>query len=150
MRPSLLLLAVAAATVGFAPAPFPKSRAPQDSSDLGKMQGTWELVSRSRGASTVRVQHTLVKINGTRCDFFVRGELSTTYEIKLDPTATPRTIDLEDLHRGDHDTDMPGIYGFEGNNLRICYSFAGGRRPANFEDSRSMTFQTITLRRVSR
>lgn len=115
-----LLVAAVLLSLGFAPAPFPKPRA-QQASDLSRMQGTWDVVERTLGGRSVLTeQPTQIKINGSRFDFVVRGEIRSTWEMKLDPTATPRTIDRVGGAGGD--TVLKGVYRFESDRLIIAYS----------------------------
>jgi uncharacterized protein (TIGR03067 family) len=46
------------------------------------------------------------------------------FRVKLDPSKTPREIDLG---------DYKGIYEIDGDDARIAFTGAGGKRPTDFD-----------------
>jgi uncharacterized protein (TIGR03067 family) len=128
MRPRLLLFAVTFA-LGFAPAPFPRSsRSPKELTDLDRMQGAWVIVERRCGRHLMRNEKGEATLRGSRWSFIFAGEVRSTWDVKLDPTATPRALDFVNTGPG---TNLSAIYRFEGDKLTVCYT-QGRNRPTDF------------------
>ena len=51
----------------------------------------------------------------------------------IDPTRTPKTIDMTPTTGRSKDLPLLGIYELNGDEYRICYSQTGKARPAKFE-----------------
>ncbi len=138
MKLSILVLALSLAGGGDAP----KSKTDQE-----QLQGTWTMTSLHVGdrdlvasdgyeSLTFEGDKMFITRNGQRFD---KG---TTF--KLDPTKSPRTIDLE-IDGAPKDEAEPkddekivyqGIYEFDGPRLRIC--FHQKKRPTKFESEKQM------------
>lgn len=114
----LLLLLVAASSLGFAPVPFPKPAG----SDQRRIQGTWVLVERR--FSGVRQQ------TGTQRYIFSGTALTLVdnsgkyfWQFSLDPKATPKHLDM-----WYHPTPkappsrLSAVYSLNGDTLTICYN----------------------------
>src|SRR5262249_6009598 len=73
-----------------------------------------------------------VVITANKLTFVGRGA-DETVGYKLDPTKTPKAIDLIDAKRKD---TRPGIYQLEGDDLKICYRMGEAKareeRPKEF------------------
>ena len=144
MRPRLLLIA-AVLPLAFAPAPLPRTSPRKEVSDLSKMQGTWDVVERHLGGSSVLREPSQVRIRGTRFQFVVRGEVRSDWTIELAPAEQPRRMDRRAFGGGG--ATMLGIYRFDGDRLTLCYS-QHGTRPTRF-DSQGGYFLMV-LRRADR
>jgi hypothetical protein len=95
------LLSLAALSLAFAPAPFPKATRQGDATDdLKKLQGDWFRV-------------------GEDCPVQVRGDVvhfptnDVSYRITLDTTTTPRRIEF--VRRDNPDLIYRGVYRIEGD-----------------------------------
>src|SRR5262245_17666113 len=116
----LPLIAVAVSALAFAPAPLPRSSPRKHASDLGKMQGTWDVVERSLGGRSVLHEPTQIRIQGDRLEFVVRGEVRSVWAVELGSWESPRRMDRRAV--GGHGGQMLGIYRFDGEQLTLCYS----------------------------
>jgi uncharacterized protein (TIGR03067 family) len=68
------------------------------------------------------------------------GSAEDTYRFNLDPSHTPKTIDLTNINMG---ITLPGIYQIDGDILTICYGFGpAGVRPTEFRGEPNQ-FQTV-------
>ena len=93
MRLRLLLFAALLASLGFAPAPLPKPVRRPAVTDRDRLQGRWEAVAvwYAGGQMTRGLRLT---VEGDRW-VFVEGDADVTqFEVRLNPRAQPRTIDL--------------------------------------------------------
>src|SRR5262245_21435709 len=140
----LLPFAVAVLSLAFAPAPFPKSRPSKDTSDLARMQGTWTVVEPTLSGRSVLREPTQIKITGTRFEFIVSGEVRSRWEMKLDPTASPRVMDRTSLatQRVGGGNVLLCIYRFQGEQLHILYTTSGAR-PTAFDSNLASGYLTI-------
>src|SRR5438552_2964275 len=119
MRPRLLLF-FAVLALGFAPAPFPRSsRSAMEPPDLERMQGTWVIVERRAGTRLLLNEKGEATLRGNRWNFIFGGEVRSQWDVKLDPTASPRALDY--VSTGNSVT-LLAIYRFEGDKLTVCYT----------------------------
>jgi uncharacterized protein (TIGR03067 family) len=107
---TMLLVVAALAGLAFAPAPFPRRRAPVD--DLTLLQGKWQRVE-SHGQ--VERDGVVVTITGTRMQFPSREDAWT---LTLDQNRRPRRIDFAQI--GGMKTDFRGVYRIEGDTFTYC------------------------------
>jgi uncharacterized protein (TIGR03067 family) len=120
MRVPLVL--VVGFVLGFAPAPFPRTRkAEPGMDDLKKMQGTWAVVRRTVGGSSLNSKGTMTAlIAGDRIKFLVDGQVRTEWVLTLDARKTPKILDRTRVGGGNRMT-MRGVYLLKGDTLTICY-----------------------------
>lgn len=127
---------------------FAKAEGPSDE-ELAKakaaLKGTWQVTSLEEGGDQVPVGITsqLKHIFHDEAIVMVVGEKEKLAQYKLDPTASPKTIDI--IRKNEVEL---GIYELEGDTLRICLS-KDLRRPTKFE-SKSETGRNalVILKRV--
>ncbi|QDU75314.1 Serine/threonine-protein kinase PknB [Bremerella volcania] len=115
-------------------------------SDLDRIQGTWQ-VTYSEDSGRIAPQELLANlrfiIDGQTLTTEIAGRKSvSTY--KLDPTSTPKMIDLTENGRS-----KLGIYDLDGDTLRICIAETGKQRPAAFDSQpNSANDVVIMLKRI--
>ena len=104
--------------------------------ELLQFKGTWTLQATKN--SPVRALPQPPKTNkliwSIDRDFITtsgqNGFAEHTYRFKLDPSHTPKTVDLANITMG---ITLPGIYQIDGDILTICYGFGpAGVRPSEF------------------
>ena len=117
-----------AALVLAAPAPA------EDKKDAEKLQGEWMIVSFDRG--TIREPG---DAEATKWKVVIKDDLMTINDgkrdekvtIRLDSAKKPKEIDLTPQDKG-ADAKVLGIYELNGDDLKICFTKAGGARPTKF------------------
>ena len=107
--------------------------------ELKAVEGTWELVARlSEGASDPPRpgdRPTLTIRNG-RYQHAAAGRVTGEGVFHLDPTVTPKAVDVVHDSGTYKGKPVPGIYELSGDQLRICFASAPGKaRPAKIEVS---------------
>lgn len=143
VRPLLVTIALipAAAFLGAGPG----AGAPPDAADKARMQGVWEMVENE--VNGVRISDRLVRswLLVVEGDVYNpgSGETSVEYTFRLDPTRTPKAIDLVRLRGSDRGKLYRGVYAFEGDTLTVC-------RTTEPDDDRPAGFGARPGSRVSR
>lgn len=141
MRALILLLSASCAVA--APAPFAKPERRGLRTDLDRLQGVWALVPNEDRAGVT------LSVEGSKFTLTLDRRRAERYAVTLDPTSSPRKIDL--IERvGGKDELIQGIYRFQGDMLVLRFGHAG--RPTDFaaaDGSRENATQH-TFRRKSR
>jgi uncharacterized protein (TIGR03067 family) len=136
MRISSVLLFCA---VGFAASGAPGTVA-DDKAELEKearkFQGTWTFASSVTGGEELPADHLkmfLVIFEGDKHTVKKGDEVIQVGTQKLDPSRSPKTIDVtmvEGPHKG---TVMLGIYEIDADTLKVCFDPEGKTRPTEFK-----------------
>src|SRR5262249_14908423 len=115
--------------------PAPQNQAPADArkparqedavaKELKALQGDWKIVgieTDSRKASPDELKGMRWTFKGTRLSGSDPREKEMEIgEIRLDPTKTPKQIDLTSLEGSSKGKTMPGIYKLENGRLTVC------------------------------
>lgn len=131
---TVVLFLLATGSVSAAPVPKEVSR----QTDAERFVGTWEtVVSESGGKPYSKARWTFAEDLKMTSNPLPGAEGGTSeWVIKIDPKAKPKTIDIG---------GYPGIYDFDGAEIRIAYA-VGGERPTELS-SKGSQFYSV-LRRV--
>jgi uncharacterized protein (TIGR03067 family) len=104
--------------------------------ELQAFRGTWRLIAKEEDGkkfSEEEIKDVIMTSNGSGAASVRRGDkVLAEGTVKLDPTTTPRTIDIaftEGEHKG---KTRLGIYEIEGDTFRVCCARPGDGRPAVF------------------
>jgi uncharacterized protein (TIGR03067 family) len=159
----IVAIAVVVAAAAFSPAPLPKTHRKPAVDDVVLLQGTYKVLEYGRpnlqargGFGGPRRTNMKIRISGDKFAFlYQQGNdwmPSTTYEMKLNSKASPKTMDMS-YNAGDYTVTLKGIYKIEGNKVTLLYNYAySGRinqdaeRPTNF-GSPPMTAMQMVLER---
>jgi uncharacterized protein (TIGR03067 family) len=121
--------------IAFLPLALAIARAddPAPTGDLAKLQGEWKTMigpNKDRPV-TFSIKGKAVAVKFTTGD----GEtLNLAGEIKVDESASPRTIDFVGFkHDGEAMDDSRGLYKVEGDTFTLCVAGPGEPRPAEFK-----------------
>ena len=131
MRATFLLLGLTAATVA---APVPKDFG-KKLTDAEAFVGEWDtVVAETAGQPTGKATWTFdAELNMTSVSPGGRGP-GSKWAIRLDPTKTPKEIDI---------TDFKGIYEFDGADIKVAFASV---RPTTFDPKPGVYYNL--LRRV--
>src|SRR4029077_12808202 len=105
--------------------------------ELGRMRGTWgktetenitqngePLPPREKKVTYVLADDKLIRLGDD-------GLIDETLTIKLDPTVSPKAVDLVSLQYG----TLWGIYQLDGDSLKIGFSMDEDKRPTEFSSA---------------
>jgi uncharacterized protein (TIGR03067 family) len=111
-------------------------QAPAPKTDLGRFQGTWNLVSATKDGKPLpkdKVTQTTIVFKGNTFLFPGLAEYATSKAgtIKLDETKTPKEMDAISTDK----EVMLGIYRLEENGYKVCFAPVGKPRPTEFNST---------------
>jgi uncharacterized protein (TIGR03067 family) len=147
-------LVMAAALLSFATL-FARAdeRKPSDTGDHAKLMGRWELVSGLNEDKKIpedKLKGSLMKVEKEHIYLLDRDNnklWAMTYT--LDTSKQPFQITMVSEAGDTKGKTAEGIYAIEGDNLRLCYSLPGQKRPVTFDPKDSEGHQnSFVLKRM--
>ncbi|MFL5243989.1 MAG: TIGR03067 domain-containing protein [Gemmataceae bacterium] len=129
MKPKMLLVLIAGLLVG--------ADAKEDAKkEMDKLQGEWVMVSSERNGEAMPAEElkTLKRaIKGDEFTVFRDGQALVKGKFAVDPTKTPKTIDIMFSEGENKDKPLLGIYEIDGDTQKVCYGAPGNKdRPKEF------------------
>jgi len=126
---------------------------------LKKLQGTWivqQLDIPDEGPRKDFEKHGRLVIKGNKATFFRAEQKFAQFTLKLDPTRSPKAVDLKidylPTKKGEKDKAVgklvPGIYELKGDTLKCCYAPPGGARPTEFSAKAGSGLYVAVYRRL--
>ena len=136
MRISLLSLFCA---VGFAASGGPSALA-DDKADLEKevkkFQGTWTIESSVTGGKELTADELkgfILTFEGDKHTLKKGDDVFQVGTQKIDPSKSPKTIDVTITEGPNKGKVMLGIYEIDGDTLKVCFDPQGKKRPTEFK-----------------
>ena len=118
--------------------------------ELKKFQGVWRfesVVAGGKKAPADQLKGTTVTFKGDKYTVKKDNEVIQVGIQKLNPTKSPKAMDvriIEGLNKG---AVMLGIYEIHGDTLRVCFDEGGKTRPTEFKSpAGSQTFVNVHKR----
>ena len=102
--------------------------------DLAKLQGTWKRVDaevEGKKLPAAELQTTSLTIQKNKYTLNMGGQVRTG-TLKLDPSKTPKHIDLSSDAGPNKGKILPGIYELDGDVFKYALSGPGKDRPTDF------------------
>jgi uncharacterized protein (TIGR03067 family) len=134
-----IALAALLCAVGFAACGGSATRA-EDKADLEKeirkFQGTWTFESSEAGGKKLPadvLKGLILTFEGAKHTVKKGDEILQVGTQKLDPSKSPKTIDVTMTEGPNKGAVMLGIYEFEGDTLKVCFDPEGKKRPTEFK-----------------
>jgi uncharacterized protein (TIGR03067 family) len=121
--------------------------------DLAKLQGTWttaSLIYNGKDLSNdgkLKLKFSIKDDKGTiEGNDQVKKEYATI-TFKLDPSTSPRCVDMTIDAGVQKDTVIEGIYELKDDEFKICAKVLGKERPLKFESTEGSSIVVIVLKR---
>lgn len=114
--------------------------------ELQKFEGTWTMVSlelNGRPAPDEAVKAIRATIKGDKVTIH-EGEKTNQATISVDSGKNPKWLDAVGKEHG-KEVRTIGIYKFNGDQLTICYTKAGSKRPTEFSSKGGTQTDPIVL-----
>lgn len=115
-----------------------------------KFQGTWTIESSVTGGQEIprtQLQGFLVIYEGDKHTVKHGDKVIQVGTQKIDPSKSPKTIDVTMSEGPNKGAVMLGIYEFEGETLKVCFDPQGKKRPTEFKSTQgSQNFVNVHKR----
>jgi uncharacterized protein (TIGR03067 family) len=118
-----------------------------------KFQGTWTFESSVSGGEALPADHLkmfVVTFEGDKHTVKKGDEVIQIGTQKLDPSKSPKSIDVtmvEGPHKG---TIMLGIYEIDAETLKVCFDPEGKKRPTEFKSAPGSKYFVNVHKRVKK
>ena len=106
--------------------------------EISKFQGTWTFESSEAGGKQLpadELKGFLVIFEGNKHTVKKGDEVIQVGTQKLDPSKSPKAIDVTMTEGPNKGAVMLGIYEFDGDTLKVCFDSQGKRRPTEFRSA---------------
>jgi len=106
--------------------------------ELKKFQGTWTFKSVEAGgkeAPAAVFEGITVTFEGNKYTVKKGGEVIQIATQKLDPSKSPKTLDVTVAEGPNKGSVMLGIYEINGDTLKVCFDPDGKKRPTEFKST---------------
>ncbi|MDB5309871.1 MAG: hypothetical protein JWO38_4073 [Gemmataceae bacterium] len=143
-----LILGLLAAATGRADDPAKPSPSTKD--ELQRFQGTWQVEAWEEGGKAVAagdVKERAVFFGGNVFIFRRGGKVYQAGSVQLDPSKSPRTVNLVVKEGEGKDGVLLGVYALDGDTLKLCFDPQGQTRPGGFKPDAKAGFAVATLRK---
>jgi uncharacterized protein (TIGR03067 family) len=118
--------------------------------ELKMFQGVWSIESSEFAGQKLpadQLKDFVVIYDGAKHTVKAGGKVVQVGTQKIDPSKSPKTIDVTMTEGPNKGAVMLGIYAFEGDTLRACFDMEGKKRPTEFKTlPGSMTFLNVHKR----
>jgi len=147
MRSSLMLLFCA---VGFSVSASWAEDKPDVEKELKKFQGVWTIESSEYGGQKLpadQLKEFVVIYEGEKHTVKAGDKVIQVGTQKIDPSKSPKTIDVTMTEGPSKGAVMLGIYEIDGDTLKVCFDMEGKKRPTEFKsEAGSQTFLNVHKR----
>lgn len=123
---------------------------PSARDELQALQGTWQVEGWEEGGKAVAAADLKTRgvfFGGNVFVFRRDGKLHQAGAVQLDPSKTPRTVNLSVKDGVGRDGVMLGVYARTGDTLKLCFDPLGQTRPDGFKPDAKSGFALVTLKK---
>ena len=104
--------------------------------EVSRFQGAWTIESSETGGKKLAISELkglIVTFEGNKHTVKKGDEVIQIGTQKLDPSKSPKTIDVTMTDGPSKGMVMLGIYEFDGDTLKVCFDPQGKKRPTEFK-----------------
>jgi len=106
--------------------------------EVRKFQGTWTFESSETGGEKLPIgelKALILTFEGPKHTVKKGDDVIQVGTQKLDPSKSPKTIDVTIAEGPNKGTVMLGIYEIDGDTLKVCFDPQGKKRPTEFKST---------------
>lgn len=118
--------------------------------DLARLQGTWTLVSlesEGEASSPEQIEGFTATYEGDSLTLKAKETVRRRGIVTLNPSRTPKAINTWDQNGPYEDQTVAGIYEFDGDTLKLCFSRPGEARPMEFSTKKGPGFLMVVYKK---
>jgi uncharacterized protein (TIGR03067 family) len=119
--------------------------------DLDNLQGIWESTSATFDGRDISDDAKFkMKFKGDTITITGNEEITKDYgafKVKLDPSTTPKSMDLTVTAGDMKDSVLEGIYELKGDELKVCVKIGARERPTKFESKEGSSTGYVVYKR---
>jgi RNA polymerase sigma factor (sigma-70 family) len=149
----ILALAIIAGGVGMFAYHLQATEAEAKKTDKEKIQGEWKVESvtlNGKEPPDAEQVKSATWIIGAEKITVKAGDKNLESTYKIDPSVTPKTIDVTSKVEGDKGRTMLGIYTLDGDTLKICSNLIGDDRPSELASKEGSNAMLVVLNRLKK
>jgi uncharacterized protein (TIGR03067 family) len=150
MRISLVALFCAAGFAAFGGSGTLADEKADLEKEVRNFQGTWTFESSESGGKKLpasELKGLILTFEGQKHTVKKGDEVIQVGTQKLDPSRSPKTIDVTLTEGPNKGKIMLGIYEIDGDTLKVCFDLQGKKRPTKFKsEPGSQTFVNVHKR----
>ena len=131
-----IALAAVICAVGFAATGIRADDKADVEKETKKFQGTWTFESSEAGGMALpadQLKGLILVFEGDKHTVKKGDEVVQVGVQKLDPSKSPKAIDVTMTEGPNKGMVMLGIYEFDGDTLKVCFDATGKKRPTEFK-----------------
>jgi uncharacterized protein (TIGR03067 family) len=145
-----IVLVALACVVGIAASGARSDETADVEKEVKKFQGAWSFESVEAGGQKLPADDfkgVVLTFEGQKHTVRKDNEVLQVGTQKLDPSKSPKTIDVTMTEGPNKGTVMLGIYEIDGDTLKVCFDPEGKKRPTEFKSAPgSQTFVNVHKR----
>jgi uncharacterized protein (TIGR03067 family) len=106
--------------------------------EVKKFQGTWTFESSVTGGKELpadQLKGLVLVFEGDKHTVKKGDDVLQVGTQKIDPSKSPKTIDVTMTEGPSKGAVMLGIYEFDGDTLKVCFDLEGKKRPTEFKSA---------------
>jgi len=119
--------------------------------DPAKLVGDWTYVSGVKAGEKVAKDTLAAKVTFNKDTVFVPvagTDMKFTMAFKIDAKESPATIDMDIKDGPVKEGKALGIIAIDGDDMKLCYTFEGAKRPTKFESTKENKAHYFVLKRA--
>ena len=121
--------------------------------ELKKFQGAWTVQSVEAGGKELPIdvfKGMTVTFEGDKYTVKIGDKVIQTATQKLDPSKSPKTLDVTVAEGPNKGAVLLGIYEISGDTLKVCFDPEGKKRPTEFKTAAGSQTTLAVYKRVKK
>ncbi len=121
--------------------------------DLAKLAGTWSVVSFTANGEKMdsdQIKQYSLIVEGEKFTFKQDDNVVMRGTTKLDPSKKPKAVEILPTEGDQAGDKLQGIYEVSGDEYKICFTSAEGKRPTEFASKADSGVTCVVFKRLKK
>lgn len=121
--------------------------------DKKAVQGVWMYESMEWNGKKVdaeQISMTTSTFDGDKYTVKIGDKVTASGTFKIDPTKSPKTVDVTITEGDGKGNVLPGIYKIDGDTLTTCINLQGADRPTEFKSAERSGVSLVVSKRIKK